>query len=73
MQGYDKEGRLLIFNRVRYHVIAESDATVCQQLVLYIIEKAFGLAKPEVPYTTIIFDLTGFGLSNMVFLVLPDT
>jgi len=67
MGGYDKLGRLLVYNRTRLHFGSSSDAELCKKLSVHLIEKGIKLAKPDSPYTTLVFDLTGFGLSNMVY------
>ncbi|KAL5598495.1 hypothetical protein BROUX41_003568 [Berkeleyomyces rouxiae] len=63
--GCDKESRPLCFVRVRFHHQGEqSDASQERNTVL-LIETARLMLQPPVETATIVFDMTGFSISNM--------
>ncbi|KAL2817035.1 CRAL-TRIO domain-containing protein [Aspergillus cavernicola] len=65
--GQDKQGRPLGFIRVKLHKPSAQSTEVINRFILHIIETTRLLLVPPVDTATIVFDLTGFTLSNMEY------
>lgn len=64
--GYDKQGRIICWLRVRLHFSSNSDAEITKKMCLWFIERGLQMTHPDVPFANMVFDLSGFSLSNMV-------
>lgn len=66
LRGVDKMGRPMCFVRVRLHKAGEQSEPSLERYTVYTIETARMFLRPPVDTATIVFDMTGFSLSNMV-------
>jgi hypothetical protein len=64
--GYDKQGRIICWLRVRLHYASSSDAEITRKMCLWFIERGLQMTKEDVPYANMVFDLSNFSLGNMV-------
>ncbi|PWY67889.1 CRAL/TRIO domain protein [Aspergillus heteromorphus CBS 117.55] len=67
MHGTDRQGRPVLVVRVRLHQPSKQSEEVLNRFILHTIETARLLLAPPSETVTIIFDMTGFGLSNMEY------
>ncbi|SPO05079.1 related to phosphatidylinositol transfer protein [Cephalotrichum gorgonifer] len=65
LHGLDKAGRPICFVRVRLHHQGDHSEEALERNTVYIIETCRMLLAPPVDTATIVFDMTGFSLSNM--------
>lgn len=65
--GHDKQGRPLGYVRVKLHKPSAQSTEVINRFILHIIESTRLLLVPPVDTVTIVFDLSGFSLSNMEY------
>lgn len=65
-QDYDYNGNLIAWIKVRLHKSSDSDPEMMRKLCMYWMEQGFRHVRPDVPATCVLFDMKGFGLSNMV-------
>ncbi|KAL2890471.1 Phosphatidylinositol transfer protein CSR1 [Ceratocystis lukuohia] len=63
--GCDKESRPLCFVRVRLHHQGEQSEASQERNTVLLIETARLMLQPPVETATIVFDMTGFSISNM--------
>eukprot|EP01122_Echinamoeba_exundans_P013714 TRINITY_DN6027_c0_g2_i1.p2 TRINITY_DN6027_c0_g2~~TRINITY_DN6027_c0_g2_i1.p2 ORF type:complete len:340 (-),score=95.53 TRINITY_DN6027_c0_g2_i1:1608-2627(-) len=63
--GYDKQGRIICWLRVRLHFSSQSDPELTRRMCLWFIERGLQMTKEDVPFATMVFDLSNFSLSNM--------
>ncbi|RLL97793.1 hypothetical protein CFD26_107094 [Aspergillus turcosus] len=67
VHGFDKLGRPIVVIRVKLHNPgAQSDETL-NQFIIHVIESVRLLLVPPVETAAVVFDMTGFGLSNMEY------
>ncbi|KAL4995900.1 CRAL-TRIO domain-containing protein [Aspergillus recurvatus] len=65
--GTDKQGRPVGVVRVKLHKPSAQSTEAINRFILHIIESTRLLLVPPVDTVTIVFDLTGFSLSNMEY------
>ncbi|KAL5339038.1 CRAL-TRIO domain-containing protein [Aspergillus crustosus] len=65
--GHDKQGRPIGFVRVKLHKPSAQSNESINRFILHIIESTRLLLVPPVDTVTILFDMTGFTLSNMEY------
>ncbi|KAL4941497.1 hypothetical protein BDV06DRAFT_179248 [Aspergillus oleicola] len=65
--GMDKQGRPIGVVRVKLHKPSAQSTEVINRFILHIIESTRLLLVPPVDTVTIVFDMTGFSLSNMEY------
>jgi hypothetical protein len=66
LHGVDRAGRPICVVRVRLHKAGDQDNEGLERFTVYTIETARLLLAPPIETATIIFDMTDFGLANMV-------
>lgn len=66
LHGLDKNGRPLCVVRVRLHHQGEQCEESLERYTVYLIETARMVLRPPVDTATIVFDMTGFSMANMV-------
>lgn len=66
LHGLDNRGRPLCVVRVRLHHQGEQCEESLERYTVYLIETARMLLRPPVDTATIVFDMTGFSMANMV-------
>lgn len=66
MHGVDNKGRPLCIVRVRQHHQGEQCEESLERYTVYLIETARMVLRPPVDTATIVFDMTGFSMANMV-------
>ena len=67
IHGTDNEGRIVAYLNVRLHYPNEQPAKTLEKLTIYVMEAGRVLVKHPVETVCLVFDLTGFSLSNMDF------
>jgi hypothetical protein len=67
IHGTDKDGRIISYLNVRLHHPNDQPAKTLERLTIYVIEAGRVLLQHPVETVCLVFDLTGFGLSNMDF------
>lgn len=65
ISGFDKEGRPIVYVRAKLHRANSQNAEEMKKYCLLIIEEARLFLKEPIETATVIFDLTGFAISNM--------
>lgn len=65
-QDYDYNGHLICWIKVRLHKQSDSNPEMMRKLCMYWMEQGFRHVRPDVPSTCVLFDMKGFGISNMV-------
>ncbi|SCW01797.1 LAFE_0E07470g1_1 [Lachancea fermentati] len=65
IRGYDKKGRPIVLVRPKLHHASDQNEEEMKKYCLLIIEQARMFIREPVDCATILFDLTGFSLSNM--------
>lgn len=66
LHGVDKNGRPICVVRVRLHHQGEQCEESLEKYTVYLIETARMVLRPPVDTATIVFDMTGFSMANMV-------
>lgn len=66
LHGLDNKGRPLCVVRVRCHHQGEQCEESLERYTVYLIETARMVLRPPVDTATIVFDMTGFSMANMV-------
>lgn len=66
LHGVDKKGRPICVVRVRLHHQGEQCEESLERFTVYVIETARMVLRPPVDTATIVFDMTGFSMANMV-------
>ncbi|GAA94640.1 uncharacterized protein L969DRAFT_87472 [Mixia osmundae IAM 14324] len=64
-QGTDRQGRPVVYIHVGLHKLFDQSAKALEDFVIFQMESVRLLFAPPVDKVTIVFDMTGFGLSNM--------
>ncbi|KAG0327795.1 hypothetical protein BG000_000798 [Podila horticola] len=67
INGTDKEGRIVAYLNVRLHKPNDQPAKTLEKLTVYVMEAGRVLLEYPVETVCLVFDLTGFSLSNMDF------
>ncbi|KAG0308259.1 hypothetical protein BGZ98_008519 [Dissophora globulifera] len=65
LHGTDKLGRPIVYINVRLHKPADQDAKALEKFTVYVMETGRLMIQPPVETACLIFDMTGFSLSNM--------
>ncbi|KAG0145554.1 hypothetical protein CROQUDRAFT_658474 [Cronartium quercuum f. sp. fusiforme G11] len=66
IQGTDKLGRPIVYITVRLHKSSDTTTKSLEQYIIYVMESVrLMLIPPIIEKTTIVIDMTGFGLANM--------
>lgn len=66
LHGVDKKGRPICVVRVRFHHQGEQCEESLEKFTVYLIETARMVLRPPIDTATIVFDMTGFSMANMV-------
>lgn len=66
LHGVDNKGRPICVVRVRQHHQGEQCEESLERYTVYVIETARMVLRPPVDTATIMFDMTGFSMANMV-------
>lgn len=66
LHGVDNKGRPICVVRVRLHHQGEQCEESLERYTVYVIETARMVLRPPVDTATIMFDMTGFSMANMV-------
>lgn len=66
LHGLDNKGRPICIVRVRCHHQGEQCEESLQRYIVYLIETARMVLRPPVDTATVLFDMTGFSMANMV-------
>lgn len=56
----------MVVIRVRLHIVATSDLDRLQKFCIYLMERGRKMLVPPQETVTVLFDMTSFGLANMV-------
>ncbi|KAJ5799317.1 uncharacterized protein N7518_001385 [Penicillium psychrosexuale] len=67
LHGFDRDGRPVIYARVKIHKPDAQSEEALERYIVHVIEATRLILAPPVETGTIVFDLTGFGLSNMEY------
>ncbi|CAP93308.1 hypothetical protein E8E15_006354 [Penicillium rubens] len=67
LHGFDRDGRPVIYVRVKIHKPGAQSEEALERYIVHVIEAVRLIVTPPVETGTIVFDLTGFGLSNMEY------
>ena len=67
INGTDKDNRIVAYLNVRLHHPGDQPAKTLEKLTIYVMECGRVLLEHPVETVCLVFDLTGFGLSNMDF------
>ncbi|KAI2700123.1 hypothetical protein CBS147317_8484 [Penicillium roqueforti] len=67
LHGLDRDGRPVIYARVKIHKPGAQSEEALERYIVHVIEATRLILAPPVETGTIVFDLTGFGLSNMEY------
>lgn len=65
VHGTDKLGQPVVYLNVQLHRAGDQDYKTLERLTIYLMETGRLLIQPPVETVALVFDLTGFGLSNM--------
>ncbi|KAF9565481.1 hypothetical protein EC968_004067 [Mortierella alpina] len=65
VHGTDKMGRPVVYINVRMHKPADQDPKALEKFTIYVMETGRLMIQPPVETACLIFDMTGFSLSNM--------
>ncbi|KAF8985390.1 hypothetical protein BGZ46_004502 [Entomortierella lignicola] len=63
--GTDKQGRIVVYVNVRLHKPSELGSETAEKLTIYHMEMGRTMIQYPVETACLVFDMTGFGLSNM--------
>ena len=66
LHGVDKEGRPIVMVRVRLHKAGEQTEKSLERYTVYTIETCRMMLRGAVDTATIVFDMSGFSMANMV-------
>ncbi|KAF7168203.1 hypothetical protein CNMCM5623_001273 [Aspergillus felis] len=67
VHGVDKLGRPIVVIRVKLHKPGAQSEETLNQFIIHVIESVRLLLAPPVETAAVVFDMTGFGLSNMEY------
>ncbi|KAJ5575144.1 hypothetical protein N7450_009043 [Penicillium hetheringtonii] len=67
LHGFDRQGRPVNYVRVKIHKPGAQSEEVLERYIVHVIESTRLIVTPPVETGTIVFDMTGFGLSNMEY------
>ncbi|KAJ5562126.1 hypothetical protein N7461_000887 [Penicillium sp. DV-2018c] len=67
LHGFDRQGRPVNYVRVKIHKPGAQSEEALERYILHVIESTRLTVAPPIETGTIVFDLTGFSLSNMDF------
>ncbi|KAJ5358286.1 hypothetical protein N7541_005444 [Penicillium brevicompactum] len=67
LHGFDREGRPVNYVRVKIHKPGAQSEETLERYIVHVIESTRLIIAPPVETGTIVFDMTGFGLSNMEY------
>ncbi|CAG7994656.1 unnamed protein product [Penicillium salamii] len=67
LHGFDREGRPVNYVRVKIHKPGAQSEETIERYIVHVIESTRLIIAPPVETGTIVFDMTGFGLSNMEY------
>ncbi|KAJ5951215.1 uncharacterized protein N7479_009628 [Penicillium vulpinum] len=67
IHGFDRDGRPVVYVRVKIHKPGAQSEEALERYIVHMIESVRLVVAPPVETGTIVFDLTGFGLSNMEY------
>ncbi|KAF7131143.1 hypothetical protein CNMCM5793_004193 [Aspergillus hiratsukae] len=67
VHGVDKLGRPIVVIRVKIHKPSAQSEEALNQFIIHVIESVRLLLVPPVETAAVVFDMTGFGLSNMEY------
>ncbi|KAJ5107389.1 hypothetical protein N7456_004064 [Penicillium angulare] len=67
LHGFDREGRPVNYVRVRIHKPGAQTEEALERYIVHVIESTRLVVVPPIENGTIVFDMTGFGLSNMEY------
>ncbi|CAI7673110.1 hypothetical protein N7533_009694 [Penicillium manginii] len=67
LHGFDRQGRPVNYVRVKIHKPGAQSEEVLERYIVHVIESTRLIVAPPVETGTIVFDMTGFGLSNMEY------
>lgn len=65
VHGTDKTGRPVVYINVRLHKPSDQDPKALEKFTVYVMETGRLMIQPPVETACLVFDMTGFGLSNM--------
>lgn len=66
IQGTDKQGRPIVYITVRLHKMSDTGIRALEKYIIFVMESVrIMLTPPIIEKTTIVIDMTGFGLANM--------
>ncbi|KAG9322456.1 hypothetical protein KVV02_003182 [Mortierella alpina] len=65
VHGTDKMGRPVVYINVRMHKPSDQDPKALEKFTIYVMETGRLMIQPPVETACLIFDMTGFSLSNM--------
>ena len=66
LHGVDKHGSPVCYTRVKLHRLGEQSEEALERYTVYLIETARMMLRQPVDTATMIFDMTGFSMANMV-------
>ncbi|RMJ23450.1 CRAL TRIO domain protein [Aspergillus sp. HF37] len=67
LHGFDKQGRPVNYVRVKIHKPGAQSEETLERYIVHVIESNRLLLDPPVETATVVFDMTGFSLSNMEY------
>jgi len=73
LHGVDKRGNPVCITRVRLHKIGEQSEEALERYTVYLIETTRMVLRPPVETATMVFDMTGFSMANMVGIGVVDS
>ncbi|KAJ5082390.1 hypothetical protein N7532_011433 [Penicillium argentinense] len=67
LHGFDRQGRPVNYVRVKIHKPGAQSEETLERYIVHVIESTRLIVVPPIETGTIVFDMTGFGLSNMEY------
>ncbi|KAJ5683058.1 hypothetical protein N7462_006223 [Penicillium macrosclerotiorum] len=67
LHGFDRQGRPVNYVRVKIHKPGAQSEEVLERYIVHVIESTRLIVVPPIETGTIVFDMTGFSLSNMEY------
>ncbi|KAJ5358774.1 uncharacterized protein N7496_011187 [Penicillium cataractarum] len=67
LHGFDRQGRPVNYVRVKIHKPGAQSEEVLERYIVHVIETTRLIVVPPIETGTIVFDMTGFSLSNMEY------
>ncbi|CAI7576752.1 unnamed protein product [Penicillium glandicola] len=67
LHGIDRDGRPVVYVRVKIHKPGAQSEEALERYIVHVIESTRLVLAPPVETATVVFDMTGFGLSNMEY------